>query len=193
MYWQFIIGIFLVIGGILSIFKNFGTFIVFSVVGGLLIIFGLRKNQILNKNHNPLKRILKEETFRAAGVYYYEDNIKKLAYLNPDWKLRSKEAIEIGKEGKRLFHYNYVNRPVKLLPEPENAHDKNAIAIFIAGELVGYISRSDNVHVKDILRNHDVKSISGFIGGGEYKVFENDGTVSKDTISISVNIRIKYV
>lgn len=193
MNWQIIVGAFLLIGGIGSIRDNIGSFVVFSVIGIALLYFGLFKKGFFKSSKSNATRTLKEETFHAAGVYYYEDNIKKLAYLNSDWKLRSKEAIQNGKAGKRIFHYNYVNRPIKLQPEPNNENDKNAVAVFIAGELVGYISRSDNIHVKDILQNHDVKSISGFIGGGEYKVFENDGTISKDTIAINVNIRIKYV
>lgn len=193
MNWQIIVGVILLIGGIGNIVDNISAFILCTPIGLVLLYFGLRKNGIIKTVSKTESRTLKDETFYVAGVYYYEENIKKLANVNPDWKLSPKKVVEIGKSEKRIFHYNYVNRPVKLQPEPGNEHDKNAIAVFIAGELVGYISRTDNVRVKDILQNREVKSVSGFIGGGEYKIVGNDGTVSKDTSGIFVNIRIKYV
>lgn len=194
MNWQIIAGIIFLIGGIGNIFDSIGTFLICTPIGFVLLYFGLRKKGFFKSiTKEEEDRTLKEETFYGAGVSYYARNIQKLACENPDWKLTSKRAVEIGKEGKRIFRYSYVNRPVKLQPEPDNEHDKNAIAIFIAGELVGYISRADNVHVKGILQKHEIKSISGFIGGGDYKVIEDDGTISKDSTEIGVSVRIKYI
>lgn len=194
MNWQIIAGVIFLIGGIGNIFDSIGTFLICTPIGFVLLYFGLRKKGFFKSiTKEEEDRTLKEETFYGAGVSYYARNIQKLACENPDWKLTSKRAVEIGKEGKRIFRYSYVNRPVKLQPEPDNEHDKNAIAIFIAGELVGYISRADNVHVKDILQKHEIKSVSGFIGGGDYKVIEDDGTISKDSTEIGVSVRIKYI
>ena len=136
---------------------------------------------------------LKEETFHAAGVSYYEANIRKLACSNPDWSASITRIIKEGKAGKRIYKANYINKPVKLVPEPKNPHDKNAIAVVIAGELVGYISREDNLHVKDILDNREIKSLSAFIGGGEYKIVGEDGDVVRGEYGFSVNVRIKYI
>lgn len=147
--------------------------------------------RILNKKSKP--RVLTEEDFRAAGVTYHEKNIEKLACSNPDWKSSTTQIIEAGKSEQRIYRYNYINKPVKLIPEPNNEHDENAVAVLIAGELVGYISRGDNLHVKDILDNREIISISGFIGGGEYKIISDDGSISKFEDRHSVNIRIKYI
>lgn len=190
---QIIVGVIFLVGGIGNIFDRIGTFVICTPIGFALLYFGLRKKGFFKSITKEEDRTLKEETFYAAGVSYYAKNIQKLACENPDWKLTSKRAVEIGKEGKRIFRYSYVNRPVKLQPEPDNEHDKNAIAVFIAGELVGYISRADNVHVKDILQKHEIKSLSGFIGGGEYKVIGDDGTISKDSTETGVSVRIKYI
>lgn len=138
-------------------------------------------------------RTLIKEDYTAAGVIYYESNINKLATRNPGWKLTAKAAASQGKCDTMIFRYNYINKPVKLIPEPENEHDKNAVKIVIAGELVGYISRADNVHVLDILNHHKVKYISGFIGGGDYKVISKDGAIDKGKKGHNVSIRIAYV
>lgn len=193
MNWQIIVGVILLIGGIGNMVDNIGTFILCTPIGIVFLCFGFRKNGIIKTVSKTESRTLKDEIFHVAGVCYYEENIKKLSNVNPDWKLSPKKVVEIGKSEKRIFHYNYVNRPVKLQPEPENEHDKNAIAVFIAGELVGYISRADNIHVNDILQNREIKSVSGFIGGGEYKIVGSEGTVSKDESDVGVSIRIKYV
>lgn len=153
-------------------------------------IFDFLKNLA---SHDESDRTLKEEDFRAVGVYYYEKNIKKLACKNPDWSLTAAQVIGAGKAGRKIFKNNYINKPVKLILEPNNPNDRNAVAVVFAGELVGYISHEENRHVREILQRHDVKSISGFIGGGEYKIISDDGKTMKAGHSFTVTVRIKYV
>ena len=174
MNWQIVVGVFFIIGGIGNLGKNFGAFVFGVIVGLAFLYYGLKKKGLIKKPISQKEsdhRTLSEETFHAVGVYYYEDNIRKLACSNPDWKLTSSQIVKSGKSGKKIFRYNYVNKPVKLQMEPDNPHDENAISVFIAGELVGYISREENIHVKDILEHREIISLSGFIGGGEYKGF----------------------
>lgn len=138
-------------------------------------------------------RELKTEHFSVRGVSYYNENTKKLACSNPDWKCTAAQIRAAGKIGKRIYRYNYINKPVKLFEEPDNKHDKNAVAIFIAGELVGYIGREENVHVKSILKRHEVKYISGFISGGQYKIVNDDNSIDRFEDEISIKIKIAYV
>jgi hypothetical protein len=39
-----------------------------------------------------------------------------------------------------------------LVPEPENPHDGNAIAVHVQGRLVGYLSRDENPRWQDVVR-----------------------------------------
>lgn len=150
-------------------------------------------NGVSNLTPSEQKRTLKEEDFQAVGVHYYKSNINKLACSNPEWKKSAAQIAKDGRAGKRIFRYNYVNKPVKLQEEPDNPHDSNAVAVIIAGELVGYISREENIKVKQILKNREIISLSAFIKGGDYKVIEDDGTTFKDSKGLSVNVRIKYI
>lgn len=197
MNWQIIIGALFIISGITHIFEDFDVALFSIALGAGLLYWGLRKKGYIARKETQSdqfsERALKEETFNAVGISYYEDNIRKLACNNPDWKLSAAQVINSGKAGKKIFKYYYVNKPVNLQEEPENPHDKNAIAVIIAGELVGYISREDNLHIKDILNNHEIKSLSSFIAGGEFKVVNEDGDISKNEFGFSVNIRIKYI
>lgn len=133
-----------------------------------------------------------EETFFGVGVEHYLENIHKLAVPNPDWRKRGKTLAAEGKCMQKIFRYSYVNRPVKLIAETNNPHDKNAVMIQIAGEKVGYIPHDDAKHVREILSKHDVKFISSFISGGQYKVVSENGDAVKMEKYIQVRIKIGY-
>lgn len=191
MNWQIIVGVLLLIGGIGNLVQNFSGFVFGTVTGSALIYWGLKKKGITFSKEK--KRTLKEENFQVAGVGYYENAINKLACANPDWKLTAAQIINSGRAGRRIFRYNYVNKPIKLIPEPGNEHDPNAIVVMIAGEKVGYISKEENTHVREILQKHEIVSLSGFIGGSEYKIISEDSHVSQFDSGFHINVRIKYI
>lgn len=138
----------------------------------------------------PERTKLIKEDFSVAGVSYCKENIMKLACVNSDWRKHTKTLLAENKH--TVYRYNFINKPVKLLPEPSNEHDPNAILVQIAGEKVGYISREENVHVADILGKRSVKYISAFITGGDYKVISDASSMEKGTQDIAINIRIAY-
>lgn len=138
-------------------------------------------------------RALKTETFSVVGIHYCMDSIGKLAYKNQDWKLTGKQAVSKGKAGQKIFRYYYTNKPVKLVLEPKNPHDKNAVMVRIAGEKVGYIGKDENLHVRDIMKKYEIKYISGFISGGTYKVAAENGTFATMEENIRIKIKIGYV
>lgn len=141
--------------------------------------------------HQP--RALQKLEFRAAGVQYYTGNIHKLSVQNPEYRQRSSVIVKAGHAGKRIYRYDYINKPVKLIPEPSNPYDPNAIMILIAGEKVGYISREETHIVSDILINREIKYVSSFISGGKYKVISDDGEIETVDSGFSVYIRIGFV
>lgn len=140
---------------------------------------------------NPERKLIKE-SLRAVGVSYYKKNIDKLACKNPDWAFTKAAIVKEHKENVRIFRYNYINKPVKLIKEPTNPHSKNAIQVIIAGELVGYIAESEVMHVHDILDNHEIKYISAFISGGDYKILVGD-SLEHESKDLAVTITIGYV
>ena len=148
---------------------------------------------IFKKKEESTPRQLKTEEFLVVGINYYEKNLKKLAVSNKDWKSRTSTLVKDGKSGTNIFRYDFINKPVKLVPEPKNKNDKNAVQVIIAGELVGYISREENIHVKNILSKNEVKYISSFISGGEYKVVSENNDVYKSEYSIKITVKIGYV
>lgn len=133
----------------------------------------------------------REKTFCVVGVRYYLDSLQKLACANSNYRKSGKTLVSDGIVSKRIYQYTYINKPVKLVPESYNPHDKNAVAVHIAGELVGYIAADEAPEVRSILAS-DVKFVSSFISCGKYKVVHPDGTVEKQDSEIHINIKIGY-
>lgn len=134
---------------------------------------------------------LKKKDFRVAGVQYYEHNISKLARKNLDWNKDPSELVEADRY-RRVYEFNYVKKPVYLIPEPTNPHDKKAIMVQIAGQKVGYIYSEETGHVKGLLEK-DVKYISAFIKGGKCRLICPNGEVRESEETLSISIRIAYV
>jgi HIRAN domain len=49
-----------------------------------------------------------------------------------------------------------VQKVALFVPEPDNPHDPNAIAVKIDGRLVGYLSRDENKRWLDVVTGHEV-------------------------------------
>lgn len=49
-----------------------------------------------------------------------------------------------------------VQKVARFVPEPDNPHDANAIAISIDDRIVGYLSRDENKRWLDVVAGHEV-------------------------------------
>lgn len=136
--------------------------------------------------------IYQEESFYVVGTQYYKNNLYGLARSNPDYRKSGAKLSEEEKYMQKIFQYNFINKPVKLIPEPKNKHDRHAVMVKIGGLKIGYISREDNKNVLDILTNHDIKSVSSSISGGKYKVASKNGDVVEMENYVSVRVKISY-
>lgn len=173
--------------------------IVFAVCFALLrLLFsalaGMRQGakDAVGKSSQEQSACVKEELFRAAGTHYYLQNIAQLATSNPDWKKTGKTLAKQGLSGQRVYRYQYINKPVKLILENDNPHDRNAVMVQIAGEKVGYISADEAPHVREILSRRTVQFISAFVGGGDYKEIYEDGTFQRVSDEPFVRVKIRY-
>lgn len=165
-----------------------------SLVSGVLALFRPRgSSQAGDSQTTPeRKEAPKEEVFRAVGTHYYLKNIGRLATANPDWKKTGKTLAKQGLSGQRVYRYQYINKPVKLVMENSNPHDHNAVMIQVAGEKVGYISAEEAPHVREILSRRTVQFISAFVGGGDYKEIYEDRTFQRVSDEPFVRVKIRY-
>ncbi|MEA4965413.1 MAG: HIRAN domain-containing protein [Oscillospiraceae bacterium] len=153
----------------------------------LLSLLGINKIEQGKGGHT-----LCEDIFHVVGVSYCIDHVMKLATCNPEWEKNGRSILAQGGAGKKIYRYCFINKPVKILPEPNNSHDRDALLVQIAGEKIGYISRQDNINVKRILGKNSVKFTSAFISGGQYKVVSKNGETIKTDCDISITVKIGY-
>jgi len=133
----------------------------------------------------------KEEIIDIVGEDYCLKNIMKLGQKNSDYSDSAQVNIENDLAMKKIFQYNFINKPVSLVPEPTNKHDKNAIMVCIANKKVGYIPADLTAHIRRIFSG-DVKFISAFVSGGKYKVVSTNGDVDEGEYRINIRVRIGY-
>ena len=59
-----------------------------------------------------------------------------------------------------------VQKVALFVPEPDNPHDPNAIAVHIDGKLVGYLSRDENKRWLDLVTGHRIGAEAMIAGRG---------------------------
>lgn len=132
------------------------------------------------------------DEFWAVGTSYYTADLKKVLKQNKEFKSSAGTIVKNGHAGYKIFQYEYLDKPAKLIPEPKNEHDKNAVMVTIDGKKVGYIKREECSAVKDILKGKSIEYINAFVTGGKYKVVSVNKDVFEDENGFTVRIKIGY-
>lgn len=136
----------------------------------------------------------KKATFLVAGIYYREDAvIDNLLYENPDFGMTKKEIIECCMEDTEIYKYEPFYGSAKLVSEPDNPHDPNAIKVMVDGIHIGYVPAKKTKSIKKILDSNNVISIGCEIFGGPYKVLpDEDADIERGKTDIKSRICIDY-
>ena len=108
-------------------------------------------------------------TFHVVGITHYADNLDKLSYENDDFNMSKKECLEEYGTDEKIYRLEYTCSPVKLVPEPDNKYDPNAIRVDVNSMTIGYIKKEDTEKVRALLANSEFNNYSISIDGGEYK------------------------
>lgn len=146
----------------------------------------------LKKEQPQEERHLVKEDFNVFGLHYHPNEIKRLQNANPDWRKGGKTLAAEGKVMQKIYHYSYINKPVKIAVDDGSIYKKGALKVIIAGEHIGYIPDDDTKHVSEILKTKSVKYVTAMIKGGEYKVVSENGYVAKVEENIKISVRIAY-
>lgn len=145
-------------------------------------------NQILYEAELPsIKRlekittILFQQEFTVVGLSHRRDNVDNaLKYLS-SYTVGFNEYLgfsdkEILLHKILVFQYHGLkSQDFKLIPEPDNAHDSNAVKVVVGdGIHIGYISRSENKEIFNYLVNADKYHFDGILKvvGGPMKRYE---------------------
>lgn len=96
-----------------------------------------------------------DDLVRVVGTSHYQPALLELSGRQGDEEVR-------------------LTKVAVLVPEPDNPHDPNAIAVKIDGRLVGYLSREENTRWADVAARGDIgceAMIAGRSGIGILGVF----------------------
>jgi len=122
--------------------------------------------------------------FDGVGMYYHEDNLAKIAEENADYRLTKSSIEKEYGEDEPVYQYTYDGF-YKLVPEPDNPHDPNAIAIRLDDITIGYIAKKDTQRVHELLSMGMYYETS--VSGGHCKLIEDEKLLERDDpIEVSV-------
>lgn len=114
-------------------------------------------------------------TTKVTGMQYHMDALLELASENPDYHMSKKEIIDNFMTDEKIYEYEFFAGKTKLIPEPDNPYDSNAVKVVIDGNHVGYIKAGSCARILKLLREDRIQRIEAEVGGGKYKlVYEED-------------------
>ena len=156
------------------------------------------KEDAASKQHDPEPKperaASKTETHRLAGTSFHETEIQDLMEENFDYNLTATDLIDMGMEDERVYKYEETYCTAALEPEPDNQYDPNAVKVFADGIHIGYIKKGSAAHVKKLLEENQIASMSINISGGPYKTAylnEDDRPrIEKDNQNFSAKLDI---
>lgn len=185
----YVVGAISALIGLISIKAGGIGFIVFGVCCAL-IARGWQKRSLTSAESVVPHVGLMKEDYKVVGVSYYPDGIRAISHITPAWRKKNTP----GTSGPvTIYKYEFDTKPVELVPEPENPHDRNAVGVVINGHKVGHISAEEAPHVKEVLERRDIKYISAAINGGDRKTVYPNGDVLTEHRTCNVFVRIAYV
>lgn len=166
-----------IIGFISCLFS--GDFSSAFIGGGLIILIGVllrlkSKNKASESHPEPepetdVHIFSPKEEYFVVGAFKFQDELDGFMIVeNEDYSLSKKEMIEQGLEDVRIYEYERQYYKAKLIPEPENEFDKNAIAVYIENTKIGYVKRDDQNALSGL------SEINCEIFGGKYKIVEDE-------------------
>lgn len=132
-------------------------------------------------NNNDLTE---KHGFSIVGVSNYQDNFKKVLVRN------RKYDTPLSKIKEDIYEYNLLEtfNNVKLVEEPTNEFDPNAIYLEFKGKKLGYIKKGSTARVRNLLKeDHKIKVI--FFGGNVKGII--DGTNQRVLLEKCLSCRIE--
>ncbi len=134
------------------------------------------------------------ETLECRGFHALrEEGMLKTLRLDKDFDLSTQDLIEKGYAGKKVYRFQPTYKyGIKLVPEPKNEYDKNAVMITLNGTKIGYIPREDAPRIKTLLKQGKIKSVTFRVTGGPMRKIFEDGTSMANCYEYDPKITITY-
>lgn len=130
--------------------------------------------------------------FKLSGVQYCKNDLVDILDVNEDYLMKKSEILENYDEDDVIYEYDIFDGSAKLVPEPENEHDSNAIAVVTEGIKIGYVPVELCSEVRDLI--DDEHSYDVAIMGGPYKKVVSDDSgdlqIEKGSLNFTATLSI---
>ncbi len=188
MIWLILSGLFAI-----SALSRIATDIAYTVVGLAIAVaiylfkgkkyIEKRKSEKISVNKPHSLPIEIKFTVVSWGEYY--DNITAWQSENAKDKWVNAEYSE-----KHLYHYAWMDNvyDVRLIPEPQNEYDRNAIAVYLSNYKAGYVPSGINIDLLPIIKNSPLTTAS--VHGGNFKYIDKTGNIVLERRNPVVEITI---
>lgn len=149
---------------------------------------------------SPAAAASRSYSFKVAGISFRQKDLDDVLLDNYEYDMSKSELIDLGMTDERIYKYIDVVGDVSLVPEPDNAHDPNAIKVCVNDVHVGYVPSEKAKRVKKILDTGD-PSLSCEVVGGPYKIIREDYDddkgkdiyrLEKNNMNIGIEVTLHY-
>lgn len=177
---------------------SFAIGLFFLAIGILLIYFSKKfKSELIKRkdivttinssktsvkacvNTTPPNSAVKER-HNVAGTSFRQMEIKSLGTENDYYSMTKRQLVEECMENENIYQLDFSPNLVKLVEEPMNEHDPNAIKVIVDDIHVGYIKKGSCSHIKKLLRENKIYNITADIHGGKYKRISCEYDIDSD-------------
>lgn len=103
--------------------------------------------------------------FPIVGMSYYVADLIAIAEPNKEYNYSDRQLLDLGRS--KVYRYHFIIKDVKLVLEPKNKADKNAIMVVVNGRRIGYVPADKTGLVKPMLKKRHKIYID--LHGGEWR------------------------
>lgn len=118
----------------------------------------------------------KEMELYISNAGYFREQQESLLKLNPYYGIKMVDLVKLGRTDSKIYKYRWGNFIGKIIPEPENPHDKYALKLDVEGVKVGHINRDDQAEIRKLMRKDKIKRVEISIHSGPFKIVEKNET-----------------
>lgn len=129
----------------------------------------------------------------VVGESFYKDDIQSLCKINKDYYWPKELLYQKFVEGDKVYKYEIIDTQAKLIPEPSNPYDKNAIRVEICGKMIGHIPKEQTQEVAELM-NAEGFHVKATVAGGPFKeiIETEEKSLSYTSKDFDFSVRLKF-
>ncbi|WP_025728471.1 HIRAN domain-containing protein [Atopobacter phocae] len=164
----------------------------------------LAMEESLSQYESDIKRseyleqfIVYKKSFYVKGTTFSEhfnEVVKKIIEETSFSAFEGMTNKEIEEDGGKIYKHTGYTRKFRLESEPDNPHDKNAIAVFIDNMHVGYVPKEIAKEIQHLLNErYELSGITELVGGPykEYDYSKDKVVTTKNNYGLKMDIAIR--